>query len=129
MIRSKALMFFGLVLGFTPLANNAVAAGPYDGAYAGSQRETKTNNSGACQNINRDNLRLTVTDSMIEWKWGGVPLKATIGADGSFATEAAGWASRGASGAFSFKGRIAGGNLEADVGSVQCAAHLSMRKA
>ena len=129
MIRSKALMSLGVVMGLLPLATGAVAAGPYDGAYAGSQRETKTNNSGACQNLNRDNLRLTVTDSTIAWKWGGVPLKATIGADGSFATEAAGWASRGASGSFSFKGRIAGGNLEADVGSIQCAAHLSMRKA
>jgi hypothetical protein len=121
-------MVLGLAVGLGPLASGAMAAGPFDGAYTGTQRLTKTNNSGSCQNINRDNLRSTVTDSMVHWKWGGVPLNATIAPDGSFSTTAAGWASRGASGGFSFSGRIVGGNLEADVGSIQCAAHLSLKK-
>jgi len=129
MIRSKSLMALGLAMGFLTLAGPASAAGPFDGTYAGAQRLTKTNNSGQCQNIDKDNLRVTVTDSTVQWHWGGVALKATIGPDGSFATDAAGWASRGASGSFSFKGRITGGNLEADVGSIQCAAHISMKKA
>ena len=127
MIRLKTLIVAGLA-GLVPLTGGAMAAGPFDGAYAGYQRQTKTNNTGYCQNLNRDNLHTRVTDSAIEWKWGGVPLKATIAPDGSFSTSASGWASRGASGSYSFTGRIAGGNLEADVGGSQCAAHISMKK-
>jgi hypothetical protein len=129
MIRSKTLIALGLAVGVVPLASGAMAAGPFDGPYTGYQRQTKTDNGGHCQNINRDNLRATVTDNTIEWKWGGVPLKAAIAPDGSFSTSAAGWASRGASGAFAFSGKFAGGSLEADVGSSACAAHISMKKA
>jgi hypothetical protein len=126
MIRSKTLMALGLAVGLMPLADSAMAAGPFDGVYAGFERETKNANNGYCHDINRDDLRTTVTDSAIQWKWGGVQLKATIAPDGSFSTSAAGWAN--GSGAFLFHGRVTGGNLEADVGNNTCATHISMKK-
>jgi hypothetical protein len=128
MTRSNTLVASGLATMLVSLAGGAMAANSFNGPYFGYERETKTNNSGHCQNLNRDNLHVTVRDGTIKWTWGGVPLVATIASDGSFSTTAAGWASRGASGSFSFNGRTTGGSLEADVGSIQCAAHLSMKK-
>jgi hypothetical protein len=128
MIRSKSLMFLGLAVGLMPLANSAVAAGPYDGVYAGTQRVTKTNNSTQCQGIDRDDIRVMVMDNTLRYRWGPVPLQATVAGDGSFSIDVAGAASRANSSSVSFKGRINIGNLEADVGGNVCAGHLSLRK-
>lgn len=125
---SRSLMGIGLVLGSMPLAVAAMAASPFDGHYTGYQRVTRTDNGGHCQNMNRDNVGTRVRDGAIEWKWGGVPLKATIAPDGSFSATAAGWSSGGASGAYSFSGRITGGNLDGDVGGAACAVHLTLKK-
>ena len=128
MIRSKPLMVMSLALGLLPLADSAMAAGPFDGVYAGTQRVTKTNNSTQCQTINRDDVRVMVMDNTIRYKWGPVPLQATVANDGSFSVDVSGGSSRGYSSEVSFKGRINIGNLEADVGGNICAAHLSLRK-
>ena len=128
MIRSKPLMVLGLALGLFPLANRAIAAGPYDGVYAGTQRVTKTNNSSQCQKINQDGIKVMVMDNTIRYRWGPIPLQATVANDGSFSVDASGAASAGYSGSVSFKGRINIGNLEADVGGNICAGHLSLRK-
>jgi len=128
MIRTKPLMVLGLALGLLPLADRAMAAGPYDGVYAGTQRVTKTNNSTQCSTINQDSVKVMVMDNSIRYKWGPVPLQATVANDGSFSVDVAGGASRGYSSSVSFKGRINIGNLEADVGGNICAGHLSLRK-
>jgi hypothetical protein len=129
MVRSKTLMALSLAAGLMPLANNAMAMGPYDGVYAGTQRVTKTNNSTDCQKINQDNIKVMVLDNTLRYRWGPVPLQATVASDGSFSVEVSGAASRGNySSSVSFKGRINIGNLEADVGGNICAGHLSLRK-
>jgi hypothetical protein len=128
MIRSKPLMILGLAAGAMSLANSAVAAGPYDGVYAGTQRVTKTNNSTQCQGIDRDNIRVMVMDNTIRYRWGPVPLQATVANDGSFSVDVAGAASRATSSSVSFKGKINIGKLEADVGGNICAGHLSLKK-
>jgi hypothetical protein len=128
MVRSKTLMALGLTVGLMPLANSAVAAGPYDGVYAGTQRVTKTNNSSQCLKINQDGIKVMIMDNTIRYRWGPVPLQATVANDGSFSVDAAGAASAGYSGSVSFKGRINLGNLEADVGGNICAGHLSLKK-
>jgi len=128
MIRSKPLMVLGLALGLLSLADRAIAAGPFDGVYAGTQRVTKTNNSTQCQNINQDSIKVMVMDNTIRYRWGPVPLQATVANDGSFSVDVSGSASRGYSSSVSFKGKINLGNLEADVGGNICAGHLSMRK-
>ena len=128
MIRSKPLVVLGLALGLLSLADRAIAAGPFDGVYAGTQRVTKTNNSTQCQNINQDSIKVMVMDNTIRYRWGPVPLQATVANDGSFSVDVSGSASRGYSSSVSFKGKINLGNLEADVGGNICAGHLSMRK-
>jgi hypothetical protein len=128
MIRTKPLMVLGLALGLLPLANRAMAAGPFDGVYAGTQRVTKTNNSTDCLKINQDNIKVMVMDNTIRYRWGPVPLQTTVASDGSFSVDVSGGASRGYSSTVSFKGRINIGNLEADVGGNICAGHLSLRK-
>lgn len=127
MIVSRTLKALGFAAGLM-LASGAMAAGPYDGVYVGSQRVTKTNNSSQCQRINQDNLKVMVMNSTIRYRWGPVPLETTVASDGSFSEDAGGSASRGYSSAVSFKGKITGTNLEADVGGNVCAGHLSMRK-
>lgn len=128
MFRSKSLVFLVLASGSVPLADRAIAAGPYDGVYAGTQRATKTDNSTQCQKINQDSIKVMVMDNTIRYRWGPVPLQATVASDGSFSVDVAGSASRGYSSEVSFKGRISLGNLEADVGGNICAGHLSLRK-
>jgi hypothetical protein len=128
MIRTKPLMVLGLALGLLPLADRAMAAGPYDGVYAGTQRVTKTNNSSQCSNINQDNIRVMVLDNTFRYKWGPVPMQVTVAGDGSFSLEVAGAQSRATSSSVSMKGKINIGNLEGDVGGNICAAHISLRK-
>ena len=128
MVRTKPLTVLGLALGLLPLANRAMAAGPFDGVYAGTQRVTKTNNSTDCLKINQDNIKVMVMDNTIRYRWGPVPLQTTVASDGSFSVDVSGGASRGYSSTVSFKGRINIGNLEADVGGNICAGHLSLRK-
>lgn len=75
------------------------------------------------------NIKVTVMDNTIRYRWGSVPLQATVANDGTFSVEVAGVSSsRGYSSSVSFKGRINVGNLEADVGGNICAGHLSLRK-
>ena len=124
MFRAKLLMTLGLAAAWLPLADTAKAAGPYDGVYAGTQRETKSNNTGWCQHINRNDIRLMVMDSTIRYRWGNIPLQATVASHGSFSVSATG----ASSGSASFTGRISIGNLEADVGTAACAAHVSLKK-
>ena len=126
MIRVTTWTVLGLMLGQIPMADRTMAAGAFDGTYVGRQRETQNNNSGYCPNLNRD-TRIVVADNVIRYSW-GVPLETTVGGDGSFSVDHQGMAVRGASAMISLKGRISGGNLEADVGTPQCAAHLSLKK-
>jgi hypothetical protein len=118
---------FGFAAGVIALAGGAMAAGPYDGAYSGMQTQTQTNNSGFCQNLTHG-TRLMVTNNVITYSWGRVPLETTVNADGSFSVDAVGMQTRGASGGYSLKGRITGVSLEADVGGSACAAHLSLKR-
>jgi hypothetical protein len=126
MIRVMKWMSVGLVLGPMVMASGAIAAGAFDGTYAGRQIETLNNNSGMCQNINKD-TRVIVANNVIRYSW-GVPLETTVGSDGSFSVDHAGLAVRGAAASVSLKGRITSGNLEADVGGNRRAAHLSSKK-
>jgi hypothetical protein len=121
-------MALGLAVGLMPLANSTMAAGPYDGVYAGTQRVTKTNNSTQCSTINQDNVKVMVMDNTLRYRWGPVPLQATVASDGSFSVDVAGGSSVGYSSSVAFKGRINIGNLEADVGGNICAGHLSLKK-
>jgi hypothetical protein len=126
MIRVMTWTVVGLALGPILMASRLIAAGAFDGTYAGRQIETQNNNSGMCQNINKD-TRVVVANNVIRYSW-GVPLETTVGGDGSFSVDHAGLAVRGAAASVSLKGRITGGNLEADVGGNRCAAHLSLKK-
>jgi hypothetical protein len=120
------IILLGLVL--TAAAGPAWSASPFDGTYVGTQRETLNNNSGQCANINRDNARLAVKDGVISYRW-AVPIETTVGSDGSFSVDQQGQqVGRGGTNQLSFKGKITGGQLEAEVGSARCAAHLSLKK-
>jgi hypothetical protein len=130
MTRSTPRIALGFLLILTPLANPTVAAGALDGSYGGTPSQTKSNNGGLCSTMLRDKTPVVVTNSVVKYHWyGDTPLETTVSNDGSFAVQRSGLASRGASGgSISFKGQIRNGNLEADVGDFQCAAHLSYRK-
>ena len=114
-------------MGVLALAGPAWSASPFDGTYVGTQRETLSNNSSQCANNNKD-TKLTVRNGTIGYRW-GVPIETTVGSDGSFNVDQQGMQyGRGGTNQLSFKGKITGGQLEADVGSSHCAAHLSLKK-
>ena len=127
---TKQIPWIVLTLGLVsvPVGDRAMAASPFDGTYVGAQRETLNNNTGQCMNINKDATRLTVKEGVISYRW-AVPIETTVGSDGSFSVDQQGQqVGRGGSNQISFKGKITGGQLEADVGSSRCAAHLSLKK-
>jgi hypothetical protein len=130
MIRSMRRMGLGLLLALMPLTNPTVAAGAFDGSYRGAPRETKNNNGGLCRAMLRDKTPVVITNSVIKYHWvGQIPIETTVSNDGSFSVDRSGLESRESpGGSISFKGQIRGGNLEADVGNDQCAAHLSYRQ-
>ena len=64
---------------------------------------------------------------MAKYKW-GVPLEAPVAGDGSFVVKTPGLLVSGKANTVTFQGTIKGGSLEADVGTIECAAHLSLKK-
>jgi hypothetical protein len=127
MTRSLPPAILASTLGLLLATGTAFAAGPFDGVYGGPQHETVNSNSGYCRDINRDAVRLTIRDNVAHYEW-GQPLDAPVAADGSFFVDKPGATSRVASGTILLKGRVSGGNLEADVGGSRCAAHLTLKK-
>jgi hypothetical protein len=105
----------------------ARGAGTFDGTYSGPQKETNNDNSGVCQNLSRDRVQLSVTGDVAKYKW-GVPVEATVAADGTFLSRTPGLSFHGKQNTVTFKGVIKGGALEADIGTQACAAHLSLMK-
>jgi autotransporter translocation and assembly factor TamB len=116
----------GLIAGLT-LAGTVSAAGSFDGTYKGSQTSTGTNNSQECASLSRDNVALTVQNNHFNRQWGEGVLSVDVAPDGSFATSVNATSGRRLR-TIGIKGRIAGGNLEADIGSDLCSAHLSLKK-
>ena len=125
MLRSLKWGSLGLVFGLIATAGASLAAGAFDGTYVGPQRETKNNNSGYCRNVTHDNAKLVVADGVAKYTWGGKLMEAPVKQDGTFYVLTDGF-NGGPS--WELKGKIAPGNLEADVGSVTCAGHLSLKK-
>lgn len=128
MVRPMILGYLGLTIGSLLVAGTAFSAGAFDGTYIGSRRQTEDNNSSGCQNLSRDHARLVVKDNVASYTWATGPIVGTVQSDGSFEGYKQGLATRGASPMFSLKGKITGTKLEADVGSTQCAVHLSLTK-
>jgi len=127
MTRRTVFIALGVSVGLTWAITQSIAAGAFDGTYRGAQRETVNNNSGQCNMAQQANPPVVVKDNVIRYSW-GVPLEATVAADGTFSVDRSGLAERGASATVSLKGRISGGNLEADVGGSRCGKHLSFKK-
>ena len=125
-------LFVGLLgTGLLAPQGSVLAAGAFDGTYVGTQRTTLNNNSGACDRLDRDDLRRTVTDGVITTQWGSAKLQAKVGPDGSFAvTDENPVFGRAGSGPnpVTLKGTIRDGRLEADLGSSHCGVHWSLRK-
>jgi len=125
-----ALTLAGAIL-WAALPAPSFGAGQFDGNYRGTQRTLRSNGTAQCANLNHDNILLVVQDNHFDRHWGEADLAVDVGADGSF-RQSKSVATVGAKGGglrvIEITGKIAGGNLEADIGSDLCAAHLSLRK-
>jgi hypothetical protein len=119
----RALIIAGL--GFA-LAGPAVSAGSFDGTYRGAQSVTLNNNSSDCVNIKQDNIVLTVTDNKFVRHWGVATIPVEVAPDGTFSAGVV--VSNRPLRQAQIKGKISGSNLEADIGTGLCAAHLSLKK-
>ena|SRR5271165_408664 len=105
-------------------AGHGIAAGAFDGVYHGTQKETLNNNSGDCNNLNRD-VTIKIVNGHFSRNW-RVDLPVDVAADGSFYVSVV--ASQRPLRTAELKGKIVGGRLEADIGTSLCAAHLSLTK-
>lgn len=128
MNRPISLGVMGLSIGFVLMGGAVLAAGSFDGTYAGPRTQTKGETIGKCQNLGRDRTMLIVKDNVATYTWATGPINAPVQADGSFEGRAQGLAMAGASGSFILKGKITGPKLEADLGTTVCAVHLSLTK-
>jgi hypothetical protein len=74
---------------------------------------------------------IVVRDNQFERRWGN-PANATVrvevAPDGTFNSSASWQEGRTRPRVVTIKGRITGGDLEADMGSDRCAVHLSLKK-
>ena len=105
-----------------PIGNAA-----FSGTYTGYARETRGSSSGFCYGrLNKDDVKLEVTDNVIRYPWARGYIEAPIQPDGSFF--GTGRPMIVTSGAYILSGRITAGALEADVGNSACAVHASLRK-
>lgn len=114
----------------------AHAAGNFDGTYRGSQTTLRTNNSSSCANLTRDNVVIRVVDNGFTRNWGasrsgGDKITVKIAPDGNFKGEVTALSDRGSrhgTRSFEMHGRIAGGVLEAELGSNLCAVRMTLHK-
>jgi len=104
----------------------AGAGGPFDGTYKGRQTGTLTTNAPDCQSLNHP-VAIIIQDNHFTRRWGEATLDVAVAADGSFAASFV-TPDRRRLRNISIKGKIAGGVLDADIGSELCAAHLSLTK-
>lgn len=119
----RALIIAGL--GFA-VAGPALSAGNFDGTYRGTESVTLTNNSSDCLSIKQDHMAVTVTDNKFVRHWGIATLPVEIAPDGTFSSSVV--VSNRPLRQAQIKGKITGGNLEADVGTDLCAGHMSLKK-
>ncbi len=87
---------------------------------------TQTNNSSECLSIKQDHMALTVTDNKFVRHWGVATLPVEIAPDGTFSSSVV--VSNRPLRQAQIKGKITGGDLEADVGTELCAGHMSLKK-
>jgi hypothetical protein len=120
----RALIIAGLGLA---VAGPAVSAGSFDGTYRGTEVVTLNNNSSECTNIKQDNLVLKVIDNKFVRHWGVATMPVEIAPDGTFSAGVI-VSTKPRLRQAQIKGKISGGNLEADVGTDLCAAHMSLKK-
>ena len=126
----SAVVGAGALIVVAGLAIAAQAAGPFDGTYTGPATMTSGNNSAVCKTFRAS---ITVTDSHLTYNHGQYAVINTdVAADGSFSGSAAINAATGRGGhgpaQVTLQGKAAGGAIDAQASSENCAFHLTLRK-
>ena len=121
---ARAMIIAGLGLAS---AGPAIAAGSFDGTYRGAETVTMTNNSSDCLSIKQDHMALTVADNKFVRHWGVAALPVEIAPDGTFSSSVV-VSTKPQLRQAQIKGKITGGNLEADIGTDLCSGHMSLKK-
>jgi hypothetical protein len=118
-------LYFVVSIGLAlPLAGMANAAGAFDGTYKGGSTVLHTTNG--CSP--RDGVTLVIRDNHFARQWGQVSLSIDVANDGTFDQSGVYTQFHTRPRMASIKGRITGGNLEADLGDDICMVHLSLKK-
>jgi hypothetical protein len=100
-------------------AGVAGAAGAFDGTYIGSR--TVLHTTFGCNSYN--GYTIVVKNNHFDRSFARVSLSINVADDGTFEQSGG-----GGSPIASIKGKITGGNLEADYGSPDCMVHLSLKR-
>ena len=121
--RSLNHLYFVVILA---LAGTALAAGPFDGTYRGSQTVLLNNNYQGCSA--RTDIVLVIRNNHFTRQWAGNVIDVDVAGDGTINKTASYEAGRNRQATLTVTGKIAGASLEADIGSDRCRMHLSLRK-
>jgi len=121
----QALIAFALL---TALGGAADAAGSFDGVYTGSRTILRTTN-GPC-NPSLTHVSVVVRNNHFDRGWGRIVLSIDVANDGTFRQSGVHYNlhTAGIDYVASIKGKIAGGDFEADIGDNYCTVHLSLKK-
>lgn len=126
-IRRTVSLHFAVPLAvILALAGTAVAVGPFDGTYRGSQTVLLNNNYQGCSA--RTDIVLIIQNNHFTRQWAGSVINVDVAGDGTINGQASYQAGRGRQATASITGKIAGAGLEADIGSDRCRMHLSLKK-
>jgi hypothetical protein len=129
-ICSLRYLYFTVPIGLPfALAGMASAAGAFDGQYTGSETPVYTLNG--CAYGPRDGVTIVIKDNHFHRTWdrGRLSLSVHVADDGTFEQSDSMYTySHARPRMGSIKGKITGGNLEADLGDDYCMVHLSLKK-
>ena len=98
-------------------ASLALAAGPFDGTYRGTEVHTTLLTPGpSCAHTDRESHAPVIKDNHFAQHWGPTALEVNVAADGSFHTTVP-FATGRYTRTLEIKGSITGNSLEADLGT------------
>jgi hypothetical protein len=126
-IRSPRHLHFAVLIAvILALVGTAGAGGAFDGTYKGSQTVLRSR-AFWCHLSNSDHYVTVVRNNHFNRGWGGANMNVDVHADGTFHSEGAIQQYRTVK-PVSITGKISGDRLEADIGDIDCAIHVSLKK-
>ena len=125
--RARSCAYLAIVTGLALVAVGSIAAaGSFDGSYNGHQTALRTDPT-TCPSLDEQSTAVVIRDNHFQRRWGKYYLSVDVAGDGTIHSQTPIGSGRRQV-LVKVDGKIANGNLEADIIGAACAAHLSLKK-